>query len=123
MNEKSTELVFVYNANSGARNAILDSMHKVFSPSTYQCSLCDITFGIVSENKEWKKFREESNIQMDFLHKDEFAQQIGNQVAEKYSLPIVLVKENEGLRVLVETKELNQLESAKNLIDLIQKRT
>ena len=123
MEKKSTQLVFVYNANSGARNAILDSMHKVFSPSTYQCSLCDITFGIVSENKEWKKFREESDLQMDFLHKDEFAQQIGNQVAEKYSLPIILVKENEGLRVLVETEELNQLESAKNLIDLIQKRT
>lgn len=123
MKKKSAELVFVYNANSGARNAILDSMHKVLSPSTYQCSLCDITFGIVSENKEWKKFREESNLQMDFLHRDEFVQQIGNQVAAKYSLPIVLVKENEGLRVLVETEELNQLESAKNLIDLIQKRT
>ncbi|WP_431127387.1 GTPase [Flagellimonas flava] len=123
MKNKSAELVFVYNANSGGRNAILDSMHKVFSPSTYQCSLCDITFGLISENKEWKKFREESNLQMVFLHKDEFAQQIGNEVAEKYTLPIVLVKENEGLRVLVETGELNQLGSAKNLIDLIHKRT
>jgi len=123
MKKKNGKLVFVYNANSGTRNAILDGMHKVFSPSTYQCSLCDITFGLVSENKEWKKFREESDLQMDFLHKDEFTQQIGNQVAEKYSLPIVLVKENEGLRVLVETEELNQLESAKDLIDLIQQRT
>ncbi|MEX0363416.1 MAG: GTPase [Allomuricauda sp.] len=123
MKKKSAQLVFVYNANSGTRNSILDSMHKVLSPSTYQCSLCDITFGIVSENKEWKKFREESDLQMDFLHKDEFTQQIGNHVTAKYSLPIVLVKENEGLRVLVETEELNQLESAKNLIDLIQKRT
>ncbi|TMU50914.1 GTPase [Flagellimonas algicola] len=123
MKKKSTQLIFVYNANSGSRNAILDSMHKVFSPSTYQCNLCDITFGLVSENKEWKKFREESVLQMDFLHKDEFVQHMDNHFAKKYSLPIVLVKENEALQVLVETEELNQLGSAKELIDLIQKRT
>ena len=29
-------LVFVYNAESGIKNAILDSIHKTFSPSTYQ---------------------------------------------------------------------------------------
>lgn len=123
MKKNSKEFLFVYNANSGARNAVLDSMHKVFSPSTYQCNLCDITFGLVSENKEWKRFREESDLQMDFLHKDEFTQSMGDRFANTYNLPIVLVKENGELRVLVETEELNQLQSANDLIGLIQERT
>ncbi len=38
-------LVFVYNANSGLLNALLDMGHKVVSPRTYPCSLCALTYG------------------------------------------------------------------------------
>ena len=123
MKKTNAKLLFVYNANSGTRNAILDSMHKVFSPSTYQCSLCDITFGVVSENKEWKKFREESELTMEFLHKDEFQKNFGVQMAKAYSLPVILIKEETELQILVKTQELDQLISAKELIDLILERT
>lgn len=113
------QLLFVYNANSGARNAILDSMHKVLSPSTYQCNLCDITFGVVSENKAWKKFREESALDMKFLHRDEFAEQYGND----FTLPIVLKRADDLLDMLISAEELNQLNSPEELIHLVQERT
>ncbi|WP_067032452.1 GTPase [Allomuricauda sp. CP2A] len=120
--ETNQKLLFVYNANSGARNAILDSMHKVFSPSTYDCNLCDITFGVMAENRAWKKFREQSNISMSFLHKDEFAKTYASKFGHRYTFPIVLLENEHELELFISTEELNALQSAQELIDTIQKR-
>ncbi len=123
MKTKSRQkILFVYNANSGTRNAIMDSMHKVFSPSTYDCSLCDITFGIVSENRTWKKFRQESGHSMVFLHKDEFAKKYASKFGSKFDFPIVLVVGENGLEVLITTEELNGLKTARGLIRLLKER-
>jgi len=116
------KLLFVYNADSGVRNTILDSMHKVFSPSTYDCNLCDITFGVMTENRAWKKFREQSNIPMSFLHKDEFAKTYASKFGHRYTFPIVLLENEHELEVFISTEELNALQSAQELIDVIQER-
>lgn len=116
------KIVFVYNANSGARNAIMDSMQKVFNPSTYDCKLCDITYGVVSENRTWKKFRQESNNQMSFLHKDEFAKKYASKFGYKFDFPIVLIEGENGLEVLVSHKEMNELKTAHGLIRLLKER-
>ena len=117
---KMQKLLFVYNANSGTRNAILDSMHKVFSPKTYNCKLCDITFGVFSENKTWRRFREDNQHQMVFLHKDEFAKGYKSKFGHKFTFPIVLTEGANGLEVLIGTEELNRLESAQDLIALVE---
>nr|WP_299384885.1 GTPase [Allomuricauda sp.] len=117
------KLVFVYNADSGTRNAILDSMHKIFSPQTYQCSLCDITFGLVSENGIWKRFREQSDLNMKFLHRDEFAEKYKDLNLTGISFPVVLSELGNTLNVLISTDELNQLKDAGELIALIISRT
>ncbi len=120
---RDQKLIFVYNANSGTRNAILDSMHKVFSPTTYACSLCDITYGLVSENKVWKKFREQSGRIMEFLHKDEFSQLYASKFGHKFEFPIVLLEGEKGLEVLISTSELNELKDAEDLITKVRQRT
>ncbi|WP_232221892.1 hypothetical protein [Methanococcoides burtonii] len=38
-------LIFVYNADSGLINEMKDYVHKIVSPSTYECNLCAITYG------------------------------------------------------------------------------
>lgn len=123
MKKNKSTILFIYNANSGIHNAILHSMHKVLSPATYDCNLCDITFGIVSENKTWKKFREASQHEMEFLHKDEFANAYASKYGHKFTFPIVLVEGNQDLEVLISTEELNTLQNAEALIELIKKRT
>ena len=50
------KIVLVYNASNVMTNSILDIGHKILSPNTYACNLCSITFGIFSENEEWKNF-------------------------------------------------------------------
>lgn len=117
------KLIFVYNADSGVRNMILDSAHKIFSPDTYECSLCDITFGVFSENSIWKKFRKETDMQMEFLHKDEFAIAYPSKFKHKPTFPIVLIESNKNLEVLVKTEELNDMENATDLIDIIKERS
>ncbi|MGB5237562.1 MAG: GTPase [Flavobacteriaceae bacterium] len=116
------KIVFVYNADSGKRNAILDSLHKVLQPSTYNCKLCDITFGVFQEKKEWKDFRTTYGHEMEFLHKDEFKKAYASKFGYRFSFPIVLAAVSENLEVLINTEELNTLPDANALINLIRER-
>ncbi len=123
MNDNTVEkLIFVYNADSGFRNMVIDSAHKIFSPSTYECSLCDMTYGVFMEHNVWKKFRERSLIEMEFLHKDEFTKGYKSKFGYKFDFPIVLVSEKGTLGVLVKTEELNSMKDATDLISLLRQR-
>ena len=121
-NEHVEKLIFIYNADSGLRNAIVDSMHKVVSPGTYDCKLCEITFGVFTENDRWKSFRKKSRFDMDFLHKDEFRKKYASKFGYKFGYPIVLVESIRGLEIFVNTDELNNLNDAEELIELIDQR-
>jgi len=120
---KDTKLLFIYNADSGLRNMIIDGAHKIFSPDTYACSLCNITFGAFTENSVWKKFRKETDLQMKFLHKDEFAKAYASKFGHKFSFPIVLAETNTGLEVFIKTEEIDRMEKADALIGLIRERS
>lgn len=116
------KLLFIYNANSGLRNTILDGAHKIISPNTYQCNLCDITYGAFTENRVWKKFRKDSDLAMEFLHKDEFQEQYASKFGHSFQFPIVLGITASEMEVLVNTEELNALDQAEDLIALIKER-
>ncbi|WP_343487661.1 GTPase [Allomuricauda sp. d1] len=117
------KLIFVYNANSGARNAVMDSMHKVFRPSTYECNLCDLTYGTFSENRVWKRFRQDSVHKMVFMHKDEFAKRYASKFGYKFDFPIVLIEGDNGLEVLISNTELSELKTPRSLVRLVEERT
>ena len=121
-NNALQKLIFIYNADSGLRNMILDSAHKIFSPSTYECSLCDITFGAFTENQIWKNFRKSTNVEIEFLHKDEFAKTHKTQKRLELTFPVVLVSKARGLAIFITTDELNAMKDAKSLIGLIEGR-
>lgn len=116
------KLIFIYNADSGLGNILLDGAHKILSPSTYECSLCSLTFGAFSEKSTWKKFMVASDMDMEFLHKDEFAKAYKSKFGYKYTFPIVLAESVKGLEVFVKTDELDGMENAESLIRLIEKR-
>lgn len=122
LNDPLEKLIFVYNANSGRGNAFLDSMHKVFRPQTYDCKLCELTFGVVAENRSWKRFRRETKPLMEFLHKDEFAKAYKSKFGYKFSYPIVLAETGKGLEVLISTEELNQTKTVDLLIRMVRER-
>lgn len=117
------KLVFVYNADSGRLNNYLDSLHKVVSPSTYDCNLCAITFGAFKENELWKAFRESSSHEMSFLHRDEFSKEFASESSEDLKLPVVYSEEEGKLETLIPKEELDTLDSAEALIETIMKRS
>ncbi len=117
------KLIFIYNADSGIGNMIMDGAHKLISPDTYACSLCEITYGAFTENAIWKKFRKETDLEMEFLHKDEFVKNYASKFGHKFTFPIVLAVTRNGLEVFVKTKELNGMKKAEVLIELIKQRS
>lgn len=134
-----SKLIFVYNATSGKLNSLLDSAHKIVSPTTYECTLCHLTFGVFKENELWARFRESltntnSSLQLEFLHKDEFEKQYWSKWLPKYSYPIILsltddVQDyndgfgtNSGMDIFLNTKELNQITETEILMETIHKK-
>ena len=116
----STKLIFIYNAKSGKLNALLDTAHKIFSPGTYECNLCALTFDNFSENKKWRVFRETSKVEMEFLHIDEYKKNYASKFGHKFTFPIVLIENNGELEVFISTKKLNVLNSTEELINLMK---
>ena len=112
-------LLFIYNANSGKLNALFDAGHKLFSPSTYPCSLCDLTYDTLTENTSWKTFRKESDLNMEFYHKDEFEAKFPNV---KMMYPTVLKLESNQLTTVLTDGVLNEISDVEALIEKLNSR-
>jgi hypothetical protein len=108
-----THLLFVYNADSGRWNAYMDMAHKIFSPATYPCSLCDLTYGVFKIRPEWDDFVKNSPLPMVFLHRDEFQEQYPE--LRELALPVVLKVGGETVAALVTASELDKMENLNSL--------
>lgn len=122
-NKVTPKLIFVYNADSGLKNALVDSVHKILKPKTYQCKLCELTYGPFKEKKIWKKFRKNTNIEMKFLHADEFNNLYKSKFRPAFELPVVLVEEQYELNLLLSSKALEDINDVEELIHRIKKFT
>ena len=116
------QLLFVYNAKSGLGNALLDSAHKIFSPGSYDCNLCAITFGAISENRNWKEFRQNSGLEMKFLHLDEFKERYPNENYNKHTFPQVFKSKKGKLEIFLSKEEINAMKNQEDLIQHIQEK-
>ena len=116
------KLIFVYNANSGTWNSVLDSVHKILKPETYSCKLCAVTHGLAGKKNTWKNYRKSSNLDMEFFHKDEFLKSFASKYLLKFDFPAVLYAENGDLQVLISAEEFNAISSVEKLIEIIENR-
>jgi hypothetical protein len=111
-------LIFVYNADGGTLNAMMDSAHKLFAPATYQCSLCAITHNMLTMRREWKDYMRSLSYKALFYHRDDFCQQWPNQ---RTDLPAIFIQEENGsLQNLISADELNQQTNVAQLIAIIE---
>ncbi|WP_026915196.1 hypothetical protein [Christiangramia portivictoriae] len=117
------KLIFVYNADSGKLNSIIGAFQKIVDPNSYNCSLCKLTYGAFDEKKQWRHFRENADLDMEFLHKDEFLKSYASKFGHKFDFPIILAQNQKGLEVLVSTSELKGITEVEELISKIKERT
>ncbi len=116
------KLIFVYNADSGKLNALMDSLHKVVNPSTYSCKLCELTHNAIEEKKTWKNFHKNLEVETIFLHKDEFLKQYASKFGHKFEFPVVLAQTNNGLEIFLSKNEFEEINNLEILIERIENR-
>lgn len=120
MIQNPTTLLIVYNADSGALNAVLHAIHKTLRPQTYPCSLCALTYGMVSMHSKWKEFLASIPCDVVFHHKDDYA---AANHGPQPALPAILMREDgKAPEMLVQGKELDALGSLDQLIALVEAR-
>lgn len=115
--DSSASLVFVYNADSGLFNAVTDIAHKAFSPQTYECNLCALTFSTFGMRESWKRFLSTLKGPLEFLHADELK---SSYHISDIPLPAVFKKQGERLEVFLGANEINDCRTIDELMKLIR---
>ena len=112
-------ILFVYNADSGLFNTLTDIAHKIFAPETYECNLCAITYGNFAMRAEWKEFLETLEVELEFLHRDEFS---GRYPEVTEPLPAIFLKDGDRIDPWIPAGEINACGSVDDLKTLITAR-
>ena len=115
--DKKETIIFVYNADSGFLNALIDYAHKIISPKTCPCNLCAITYDNFGMKSDWKKFIKSLEVNVEFLHKDEFLK----KYKKEGKFPSAFRK-NKELKLFISQEEMKALKSLDEFIELIKKK-
>lgn len=112
-------LLLVYNADNGLFNALSDWAHKLFSPETYECSLCRYTYGLTGMRRQWKEFLESLGCPAVFLYRTQFRERYPHL---DLRFPAILVETEPPPRVLLSAQEITAAGSLETLIELTRQR-
>ncbi len=113
-------LLMVYNAEEGLFNALNDWAHKIFSPDTYECTLCHFTYGLTGMLKVWKTFIELQPFPTTFIHRTEFRK--AHPAFREMALPLILVERQGRVEVLLSADEIKDTGGLVPLINRVQAR-
>jgi len=117
---RSTDtIIFVYNADSGLFNLLSDMAHKALSPDTYNCQLCMLTHGHFGMRDQWRDYLETLDVEIDFLHRDEFIKQYPEHNAE---LPALFLRRDDVTELLVAASTIASCSTMEMLIQQVNDR-
>lgn len=111
------KIIFIYNANSGMGNTLLDIGHRLISPKTYTCNLCFVTHDAFGKKDEFVAFLETTGADFEFYHKDEFEQKYPK--AEAYPLIII---QHDGNETRLRSDEISTIPDFADLRRLIEQK-
>jgi hypothetical protein len=110
------KLVFVYNAEAGLLNGMMDSVHKIVSPSSYECGLCAITHGAFTMDRRWRDYLRGLGHETVFHHRKDFNHAYPDA---NVALPAILAERGGKLVTLVSGQEMQALNSVNDLISAL----
>ncbi len=112
-------LLIVYNADRGFFNAISASTHKLLSPKTYECPLCQHTFGITGMLQPWKEYLDMQPLPVSFTHRNDFHKDYPRHAS--LTLPaILLIDPEKGVTPVLESKSVRNAKNLSHLISLME---
>lgn len=113
-------LVMIYNADGGLVNGAIDLLHKSFSPATYACRLCEVTYGTFGMKRDWRATIEALPLAVRFLHRDDWR---AGRPGDPTPLPAILVdRADGGLETLVSAADFEGVTSLGSLKALLASR-
>ncbi len=113
-------LVIVYNADAGVLAGVMDSVHKIVSPSTYPCQLCAVTYGLAAMKRDWRQFLDGLGMELLFHHRPDFRAAFPQ--AADWPLPLVAVEADGQLRQLVTAADFAAIPDLAALIATVRNR-
>lgn len=114
---RASQILFVYNADTGVFSLVSDFAHKILSPQTYTCNLCKLTYGAFHMQKQWKDFLAGLTVAKRFLHKDEFQKEYPQ--AASVSLPAVFALVDGQPVELISASQINRQTDLQGLQALV----
>jgi hypothetical protein len=112
-------LLMIYNADGGLVNGALDLLHKTFSPATYACRLCDVTYGPLGMKRDWRATIAALPLPVTFLHRDEWQLAFPGDATV---LPAILLEQDGGLATVVSAADFAAIQSLEALKALLAAR-
>ncbi len=109
----SLTIQFIYNAHSGKLHALFDIAHKLISPQTYSCDLCQITHETFRENTEFSALKSQHPIEL--FHIDEYE---AHYSAEEH-YPVIIVRRSGDIIQRINRDRISQLQSVEDLRALL----
>lgn len=103
-------LTFVYRADTGKVNALLDSARKLLMING--CALCSITHGLAGEKGDFKSCREEIGVPLDFVHRNELMGPLAEVVGDR--LPCVVAHAQGEMELLLDPEALERCRGSVN---------
>lgn len=113
--DESRELVFVYNARSGLFSKMTDFAHKIVSPTTYACNLCNLTHGTFEMQQEWSQFLKELPYKVTFQYRN-----LATDLRDSEKAPLLLLKQEGETTVLLSAEDINAIHSLSELIKMVR---
>lgn len=117
--KEATEIMMVYNAYNGIYPAAIDYVKKNVFPSTYPCNLCFLAFGNNGPKPAWSSFLETLPYKKTELHREDFRRQY---LPKDMQLPVILLKQNNEVEVLVNGAALDSCKTLPELIALVKQK-
>ena len=109
------KLIFIYNAKRGIIHEIADTFHKLFNPTTYPCSLCGLTYGLLGKLKPRAAFLNQLACDKEFLYRAE-----ADPYIKSFGLPPqVLLQKKDNLSIVSSAEDLRQMNNIQELIQAI----
>jgi hypothetical protein len=98
-------LYFVYNAESGALAAIVDSAKKLLSING--CPLCSLTHSLAGERAEWRTCKDSMGVAVDYVHRNELTAEMRETIGAQ-ELPCVLAQSGERVVLLLTNETIRR---------------
>jgi len=101
------EVIFVYNVDLTLFALVSDFVHRLTSPETYPCRLCDLTYDRWTMKRDWKRFIHSLPVRARFELRDRFHRQF--PAYADVPLPAVFQVEGDGsLRLLLSAEQIKR---------------